>query len=139
MSNVYQVLIFMNLIRATHSLYLLHKYLLLLTFSVYMIGRHPEEKVLLYMVTDPGITTVVSVCLLNSTKRIKRESQVWQLLIDVCMVTHLAENSYFPVRPASSRVSLLISILRLKLVLTYEIPPKFRGGVHLFTVRRNVL
>ena len=30
-----------------------------------------------------------------------------------------------------SRVSLLISILRLNLVLTYEIPPEFRGGVHL--------
>ena len=27
-----------------------------------------------------------------------------------------------------SRVSLLISILRLNLVLTYGIPPKFRGG-----------
>ena len=32
-----------------------------------------------------------------------------------------------------SRVSLLISILRLNLVLTfYGIPPDFRGGVHLF-------
>ena len=32
-----------------------------------------------------------------------------------------------------SRVSLLISILRLNLVLTYYgIPPEFRGGVHLF-------
>ena len=31
-----------------------------------------------------------------------------------------------------SRVSLLIFILRLNLVLTYEIPPEFRGGVHLF-------
>ena len=30
------------------------------------------------------------------------------------------------------RVSLLISILRLNLVLTYGIPPEFRGGVHLF-------
>ena len=29
-----------------------------------------------------------------------------------------------------SRVSLLISILRLNLVLTYGIPPEFRGGVH---------
>ena len=28
-------------------------------------------------------------------------------------------------------VSLLISILRLNLVLTYGIPPEFRGGVHL--------
>ena len=31
-----------------------------------------------------------------------------------------------------SRVSLLISILRLNLVLTYGIPPEFRGGVHLW-------
>ena len=32
-----------------------------------------------------------------------------------------------------SRVSLLISILRLNLVLTtYEIPHEFRGGVHLY-------
>ena len=31
-----------------------------------------------------------------------------------------------------SRVSLLISILRLSLVFTYGIPPDFRGGVHLF-------
>ena len=32
-----------------------------------------------------------------------------------------------------SPVSLLIiSILRLNLVLTYGIPPEFRGGVHLF-------
>ena len=31
-----------------------------------------------------------------------------------------------------SRVSLLISILRLNLVLTYGIAPEFRGGVHLF-------
>ena len=30
------------------------------------------------------------------------------------------------------RVSLLISILRLNLVLTYGIPPAFCGGVHLF-------
>ena len=29
-----------------------------------------------------------------------------------------------------SRGSLLISILRLNLVLTHEIPPEFRGGVH---------
>ena len=30
-----------------------------------------------------------------------------------------------------SRVNLLISILRLNVVLTYGIPPEFRGGVHL--------
>ena len=32
-----------------------------------------------------------------------------------------------------SRVSLLMSILRLNMVLTYVIPPEFRGGVHLFS------
>ena len=38
-----------------------------------------------------------------------------------------------------SRVSLLISILRVNLVLTYGIPPEFRGGVHLLisTAKRN--
>ena len=36
-----------------------------------------------------------------------------------------------------SRVSLLISILRLNLVLTYGIPPEFRGGVHLFILNRQ--
>ena len=55
------------------------------------------------------------------------------------------ENEYFPC-PRSrlriwscqtgsavpSRVSLLIFILRLNMVLTYGIPPEFRGGVHLF-------
>ena len=30
-----------------------------------------------------------------------------------------------------SRVSLLTSILGLNLVLTYRIPPEFRGGIHL--------
>ena len=34
----------------------------------------------------------------------------------------------------SSGVSLLISMLRLNLVLTYGIPPEFRGGVHLPSV-----
>ena len=54
------------------------------------------------------------------------------------------EKEHFPVRGSClriwsrekgsavrSRVSLLISILiRLNLVLTYGIPPEFRGGVH---------
>ena len=31
-----------------------------------------------------------------------------------------------------SRVSLLMSIFRLNMVLTYGIPPDFRGGVHVF-------
>ena len=34
-----------------------------------------------------------------------------------------------PSRPASA---CSFFILRLNLVLTYEIPPEFRGGVHLF-------
>ena len=54
------------------------------------------------------------------------------------------ENKYFPVRvclriwsretdwAVPSCVSLLISILRLNLVLTYGIPYEFRSGVHLF-------
>ena len=56
------------------------------------------------------------------------------------------ENEYFPVRVRSrlriwsretgsavpSRVSLLISILRLKLVLTYGIPLDFRSGVRYY-------
>ena len=36
-----------------------------------------------------------------------------------------------------SRVSLLISVLRLNLVLTHGIPPEFRGGVHLFVLNRH--
>ena len=58
------------------------------------------------------------------------------------------ENEYFPVpvpaldfglakRFRQSRTSLLIFILRLKLVLTYGIPPEFRGGVHLFILNRH--
>ena len=35
------------------------------------------------------------------------------------------------------RVSLLISILRLNPVFTYENPPEFRGGVHLFIENRH--
>ena len=34
-------------------------------------------------------------------------------------------------------MSLLISILRLNLVLAYEIPPEFRGGVHLFILNNH--
>ena len=54
------------------------------------------------------------------------------------------ENQCFPVRVRSRlriwspfRVSLLISILRRNLVLTYGIPPEFRGGVHLFIQIRH--
>ena len=42
------------------------------------------------------------------------------------------ENLVSTISAVPSRVSLLISILRLNLVLTYGIPPEFRGGVHLF-------
>ena len=58
------------------------------------------------------------------------------------------ENEFFPVHVRAweflriwsremgsavpSRVSLLIAILRLNLVLTYGIPPEFRGGVQFF-------
>ena len=61
------------------------------------------------------------------------------------------KNEYFPTGPRSclriwsretgsavpSRVSLLISILRLNLVLIYGIPPEFRGGVHLLIFHRH--
>ena len=62
------------------------------------------------------------------------------------------KNEYFPVvrvrsclriwsretgSAVPSRVSLLISILRLNLVLTYWIPPEFLGGVHLFIYNRH--
>ena len=62
------------------------------------------------------------------------------------------EKEYFPVHVRSrlriwsretgsavpSRVSLLISILRLNLVLTYGIPPELRGGVaHVFILNRH--
>ena len=36
-----------------------------------------------------------------------------------------------------SRVSMFLSILRLNLVLTYGIPPEFRGGVYLFILNRH--
>ena len=36
-----------------------------------------------------------------------------------------------------SRVSLLVSILRLNVVLTYGIPPEFRGSIHLFILNRR--
>ena len=66
-----------------------------------------------------------------------------------CMVTHIVRLRINRVRfpcPYSrlkilsretgsavpSRVSLLISILRLNLVLPYGIPPEFRGANHLF-------
>ena len=58
------------------------------------------------------------------------------------------KKQYFPVRVRAlefglagsvvpSRVSLLISILRLNMVLTCGIPPGFRGGVHFFIYNRH--
>ena len=68
------------------------------------------------------------------------------------MVSAEQGNDYFPILPRSrlrnwsretgsavpSCVSLLISILRLNLFLTYEIPPEFRGGVHLFIQNHHI-
>ena len=42
-----------------------------------------------------------------------------------------------PLSAVPSRVSLLVSILRLNLMLTYGIPPEFRCGVHLFIYNRH--
>ncbi|CAN0279294.1 unnamed protein product, partial [Ascophyllum nodosum] len=39
--------------------------------------------------------------------------------------------------PSRVSLSLLISILRLNVVLTYGSPPEFRGGVHLFILNRH--
>ena len=48
-----------------------------------------------------------------------------------CAPANLVSSEIVTVVP--SRVSLLISILRLNAVLTYYgIPPEFRGGVNLF-------
>ena len=51
---------------------------------------------------------------------------------DVVFFTLTDRASTIPMGSAvPSRVSLLVSILRLNLVLTYGIPPEFRGGDHL--------
>ena len=55
-----------------------------------------------------------------------------QLNINPCLCSRLRIWSRETGSAVPSRVSLLISILRLNLVLTYGIPPEFRGGVHLF-------
>ena len=47
--------------------------------------------------------------------------------MNVSLSSFVPENVVSP-----SRVSLLISILRRNLGLTYGMPPAFRGGVHLF-------
>ena len=48
-----------------------------------------------------------------------------------CLRSRLSIQSRERRSAVPSRVSLLISIFRLNLVLTYEIPPEFRDGVHL--------
>ena len=50
-----------------------------------------------------------------------------QLNWETCLIIWSRESG----SAVPSRVSLFISILRLNLVLTYGIPPGFRGGVHL--------
>ena len=55
-----------------------------------------------------------------------------QLNIFPCPLSRLRIWSRETCSAVPSRVSLLISILKLNLVLTYGIPPEFRGGVHLF-------
>ena len=47
-----------------------------------------------------------------------------------CVPENLVSRDGFS-RPVPRQSSLLISILRLNLVLTYGIPPGFRGGVHM--------
>ena len=39
--------------------------------------------------------------------------------------------------PKRSSLAVFLSILRLNLVLTYGIPPEFRGGVHFFILNRH--
>ena len=51
-----------------------------------------------------------------------------------CVPENLVSRDGFS-RPVPRR--LLISILRLNLVLTYGIPPEFRGGVHYETAIRH--
>ena len=58
--------------------------------------------------------------------QLNRENQIFP-----CPRSHLRIWSRETGSAVPSRVSLLISILRLNLVLTYGIPPEFRGGVHL--------
>ena len=73
-------------------------------------------------------------------------SRVWinRVRLPILLVVNCTEKIIFPCPRAClriwsretgsavpSRVSLLISILRLNLVLTYGIPPEFRSGVHM--------
>ena len=51
--------------------------------------------------------------------------------MNVSLTQFARENLVSARRVRPSRVRLLISILRLNLMLTYGIPPAFRGGFHL--------
>ena len=56
----------------------------------------------------------------------------WTGKMNVSLSAFAPENLVYETSSAvPSRVSLLISIPRLNLVLTYGIPPELRGGVHL--------
>ena len=60
--------------------------------------------------------------------QLNRENQYSPVPVRTCLrIWSREKGSALP-----SRVSLLISILRLNLVLTHGIPPDFRDGVHLF-------
>ena len=54
--------------------------------------------------------------------------------MNISLSTFAPENlvSRDAVSAVPSDVSLLISILRLNMMLTYRVPPEFRGGVYLF-------
>ena len=54
--------------------------------------------------------------------------------IFLCPCSRLRIWSRETISAVPSRVSLLISILRLNLVLTYGIPPEFHGGVHIILI-----
>ena len=58
-------------------------------------------------------------------------------LIFPCLCSRLRFWSRETGSAVPSRIRLLISILRLNLVLTYGVPPEFRGGVHLFILNRH--
>ena len=58
--------------------------------------------------------------------------------MDIFLSAFAPENSVSQTGSAvPPRVSLLISIFMLNLVLTYGIPPEFRGGFHLLILNRH--
>ena len=58
-------------------------------------------------------------------------------IIFACLRWRLRIWSRETVSAVPSHVSLLIYILRLILVLTYGVPPEFRGGVYFFILNRH--